>query len=189
MKRLWVLLGTLIVLAVLAACGGATATPTGCVQLEDGRLVPTACPTLAVADDGPTIPPTDGVVTVLPIPTPPPPCVADDDSPEARGCDLFVSPPPEVGAQPLWCSTCHTIEGLSQGLIGPDLTHIGTDAATRKPGLSPEDYIRESIREPEVFICPVEVERCTLGLMTTAIVGGLTDEQVDDLVAFLLTLK
>ena len=178
-------------MVVLAACGGASAEPTECRVLEDGILVPAVCPTPAVADGVPTLEPADGVPTVAPSPTapstPPPPCIADDDSPEARGCDLFVSPPPEVGAQPLWCSTCHTIEGLSQGLIGPDLTHIGTEAATRIPGSSAEQYIRESIKDPAAFICPVE--RCTPGLMTSAIVGGLTDEQVDDLVAFLLTLK
>jgi hypothetical protein len=53
--------------------------------------------------------------------------------------------------------------------------------------MSAEDYIRESIKDPEAFIC--EEERCTAGLMTSAITEKLTDEQVDDLVAFLLTVK
>ena len=46
------------------------------------------------------------------------------------------------------CAACHTIEGLTVGMVGPDLTQIGTDAGTRKQGLSAEDYIRESILEP-----------------------------------------
>ncbi len=86
------------------------------------------------------------------------------------------------------CSACHTIEGVSAGLVGPDLTHIGTDAGTRKPGVSAEDYIRESIREPEVFVAE-GVERATPGLMTAVLTARLTDGQVDALVEFLLKQK
>ena len=43
------------------------------------------------------------------------------------------------------CSACHTIEGISAGLVGPDLTHIGTDAGTRRPGVSLSPY---EIRKP-----------------------------------------
>jgi hypothetical protein len=77
---------------------------------------------------------------------------------------------------------------VAAGLIGPDLTHIATDAATRKPGKSAADYIRESIKQPAVFVAQ-GVERATPGLMTDAIVKGLTDDQVNALVAFLLEQK
>ena len=96
--------------------------------------------------------------------------------------------PASVGAQALWCYQCHRIEGLTEGLIGPDNTQIGTWAATRKPGLSAAEYIEESIRNPEVYVTE-DVERATAGLMTTAITEGLTDEQVNALVAFLLAQK
>jgi len=82
------------------------------------------------------------------------------------------------------CSACHTIEGVSQGLVGPDLTNIGADAATRKPGLSAKEYIEESIRDPEAFVAE-GVERAMAGLMTKAITSSLTDEQVEALVDFL----
>ena len=104
------------------------------------------------------------------------------------GKELFLNPPVNVGVQPLWCSTCHTIEGISGGLIGPDLTNIGADAATRIEGMSAEKYIRESIKDPEAFICQ-GLERATARLMTKDTVGGLTDAQVDALVAFLLAQK
>ncbi len=106
----------------------------------------------------------------------------------AMGQEIFMVAPPSVGPQALWCNTCHQIEGLAAGLIGPDLTHIATDAGTRRPGMSAEQYIRESIANPEVFI-PEGIERATAGLMTDAITSGLTDEQVDALVAFLMTLE
>lgn len=106
----------------------------------------------------------------------------------ALGQEIYMAPPANVGPQALWCSQCHRIEGLAAGLIGPDHTHIGTSAATRKPGLSAAEYLEESIRDPELSVAE-GVERATAGLMTTAIVEGLTDRQVDALVAFLLAQK
>ena len=104
--------------------------------------------------------------------------------PLALGEEIFLNVPPEAGPQALWCYQCHQIDGLSAGKIGPNLTDIGTAAATRKPGMSAEEYIRESIVDPDVFV--PEVPRNTQGLMTKAVTGGLTKEQVDGLVAFLL---
>ena len=106
----------------------------------------------------------------------------------AAGRQIFITGSGEGAATP--CVTCHTIEGMPEavGMLGPDQTHIGTDAANRKPGVSAEAYIRESIREPELFIAE-GVERATPGLMLTAITAGLTDADVDALVAFLLEQK
>lgn len=86
------------------------------------------------------------------------------------------------------CGACHTIEDVAVGMVGPDLTYIGSEAASRKPGMSAEDYIRESIKNPEAFIAE-GVERAMPGLMTSALTSNLTDEQVDGLVAFLLEQK
>lgn len=83
------------------------------------------------------------------------------------------------------CAVCHTIEGISPGLVGPDLTHIGTDASGRIAGVSAEDYLTESIRDPGAFAAK-GVERATLGLMPQAIAANLTDQQVEALVQFLL---
>ena len=106
----------------------------------------------------------------------------------AKGKELYLTPPPNVGPQALWCYQCHTIEGISNGLVGPDHTNVGTWAATRKPGLSAEEYIRESIRTPEVFVTE-GVERAIAGLMGAAITVGLTDDQIDALVDFLAGRK
>ena len=109
-------------------------------------------------------------------------------SPVALGEELFLTPPLNVGAQALWCSQCHTIDGIAAGLIGPDLTNIGAEAAQRKPGMSAEAYIVESIRQPDAFIA-TGIERATAGLMTTAIVQDLTQDQVAALAAFLLAQR
>ena len=50
------------------------------------------------------------------------------------------------------CGACHTISGVTEGLVGPELTHIGSAAAGRKAGMSARDYIRESIEDPAGFV-------------------------------------
>jgi cytochrome c oxidase subunit 4 len=86
------------------------------------------------------------------------------------------------------CAACHTIEGISTGAVGPDLTHIGTEAADRKPDASAREYIHESIREPEAFVAS-GVERAVPGIMTSALTASLSDAEVEALVEFLLAQK
>lgn len=106
----------------------------------------------------------------------------------AQGQNIFITGIGEGAATA--CGTCHTIEGVERavGLLGPDLTHIATEAATRQAGVSARDYLVESIKSPESFIAE-GVERATPGLMTAAITGGLTDADVEALVVFLLEQK
>ena len=90
------------------------------------------------------------------------------------------------------CSTCHTIEGVSAGILGPALDGIAAAAGTRKPGLSAEEYFRESIREPDAFInegCMTGAGApCAPGVMAALVTAAnLTDAEVDALVAFLIT--
>ncbi len=80
------------------------------------------------------------------------------------------------------CSVCHTIEGISAGTLGPDLTRIGTGASSRIAGVSAEDYIDESIRNPGAFV----VEGFPPGLMPTDLETRLEGQQIEALVQFLL---
>lgn len=182
MKLSCALMGLVVSLMALAACGGeSTPTHSDCSNLTGDGLSPVPCP--SVAD----VPTKNPVVTVPNEPIAPQVC-PDDNSPAALGCRLFLNVPESVGAQALWCYQCHLIEGISTGIVGPELTGIGTYSAARKEGLTAEQYIRESINDPEVFI-PEGVDRALPGLMTNAVVEGITDDEVDKLVAFLLTLK
>lgn len=51
------------------------------------------------------------------------------------------------------CIACHMVGGQG-GAVGPNLSKIGADAATRKPGTDAAAYIRESIVNPNAFLAP-----------------------------------
>ena len=82
------------------------------------------------------------------------------------------------------CRICHSLDpGLV--LIGPSLDGIATRAATRVPGLSAEEYIRQSILDPNAYV----VEGFPAGQMLQNFGELLSGEDIDNLVAFLLTLE
>ncbi|MBK8901285.1 MAG: c-type cytochrome [Anaerolineaceae bacterium] len=82
------------------------------------------------------------------------------------------------------CITCHSLEpGVV--LVGPSHSDIGARAETAVEGMSPEDYLRQSIVEPNAHI----TEGYTEGVMYQNYGEELTNTQINDLVAFLLTLK
>jgi mono/diheme cytochrome c family protein len=81
------------------------------------------------------------------------------------------------------CASCHRI-GSEGGTVGPPLTHIATAAETRRPEMTAEEYIRESIRDPGAYVVPGYPDSMPRGLDR-----GMTQEDFDDLVLFLLTLK
>ena len=93
------------------------------------------------------------------------------------------------GPQPVFiakgCGACHTIEGLEGaiGAIGPALTHVA--------GRATEEYIRQSIEDPGAVVA----EECPTGpcqvptLMPLNIRDSMTDQEFEDLMAFLLTLE
>ncbi|KAB2856853.1 MAG: cytochrome c [Anaerolineae bacterium] len=82
-----------------------------------------------------------------------------------------------------YCATCHAIKG-DRVVVGPSLEGIATRAATRIEGLSAEDYIRESILYPNDFTVPNFAE----GMMQQNFASQLTSDDVNYLVAYLMTL-
>ena len=100
---------------------------------------------------------------------------------------FVVTPPPDPGKLifvSTGCAACHIIAGIfnqtSGETSGPDLTHIATVAATRKPSLGAEDYIRESIQDPEAFVV------AGFKPLMPALSEGTTERELEDLVDFLL---
>jgi hypothetical protein len=82
------------------------------------------------------------------------------------------------------CITCHSLEP-DVIVVGPSHVGVATRAETAVPGMSAEEYLRQSILEPDAHV----VEGFTPGVMYQNYAAELPAPVVDDLVAFLLTLK
>ncbi len=84
------------------------------------------------------------------------------------------------------CVSCHNYDA-SQGdeSKAPFTKGTATRAATRVPGLSAEQYIRESIENPDAYV----VEGHKAGDMYQNWTKDLSKQDIDDLVAYLLTEK
>jgi ferredoxin len=107
--------------------------------------------------------------------------------------DAPITAPEEVGRSLFFettlgtntgCRICHSLDE-GEVIVGPSLARIGRDAATRVPGLSAEDYIRQSIVDPDAHVVPGFPE----GQMVPTYLDILTDDDIEGLVAYLLTLE
>jgi len=88
-----------------------------------------------------------------------------------------------VGTQ-AGCTTCHSLEpGVT--LVGPSVANIGAEAGSRVSGVSAEDYLRQSILEPNAYV----VEGFGEGIMPGGYGDELSEQQLNDLVAYLQSLK
>jgi nitric oxide reductase subunit C len=87
------------------------------------------------------------------------------------------------GAAPA-CITCHSL-APGVNFPGPSLARIGRTAGSRVPGQSAADYLRESILEPDAHIAL----GFSADVMAAAYGAQLSEQEVDDLVAYLRTLK
>ena len=82
------------------------------------------------------------------------------------------------------CVTCHSLEeGVS--LVGPSHASVGARAGDQVAGQSAEDYIRESIIDPNAHV----VDGYSPGVMYQNYGNELTDEQIDALVAYMVSLR
>lgn len=97
-----------------------------------------------------------------------------------RGRDIFFAS--SIG-QSAGCRVCHSIKP-GERKVGPSLAGVATRAATRVPGLSAEEYIRQSIEDPGAYV----VEGFP-NAMLPDMAEKLSDQDMDDLIAFLMTLK
>ncbi|KAA0271685.1 MAG: hypothetical protein EDM79_13550 [Chloroflexi bacterium] len=82
------------------------------------------------------------------------------------------------------CRICHSLVE-NERIIGPSFYGIADRAAERVPGMTAEEYLRQSILEPNAFVVPGYPE----GQMIQNFGDILTGEQIQDLIAFLMTLK
>ena len=91
------------------------------------------------------------------------------------------------------CITCHSLEA-GKTLVGPSMAGIASRAGSTVPGESAEQYIRTSIIDTNAFLakgCNANdpQAQCAAGIMPQNWPEKLSAQEIDDLVAYLLTLK
>jgi mono/diheme cytochrome c family protein len=79
------------------------------------------------------------------------------------------------------CASCHLANGTG---LGPVLNGIAATSGQRVQGLSAPEYLRQSIVEPNAYI----VEGYSPGVMFQDYGNALSEEQIDALTTYLLTL-
>jgi nitric oxide reductase subunit C len=87
------------------------------------------------------------------------------------------------------CAGCHGEPG-GAGLVGPNLGGLATRAGSTVPGLSAEEYIRQSIVQPNAYVVPeCPNGPCAPNLMPQTYAQTLAPAELDGLVQYLLTLE
>jgi cytochrome c oxidase subunit 2 len=144
----------------------------------------------APAAPPPTVPATPAQLTTgtwpldkLPrwvIPATPLPADLTDTMPAdaARGAAIFKTAP---------CIACHTVQGVSAGIIGPNLTHVGS-RTTIASGLYPNDHAHLVAWIKNAPAMKPGSAMMALGQSAMG-AGGLTDQQIADIAAYLSALK
>jgi len=94
-------------------------------------------------------------------------------SPAFRGQANFIS---------AGCIACHAIPGLSTAAVGPSLADLADRAGSQKEGYTAEQYIHESIVDPNAYV----VEGFQENLMPQNFGERLSEDQINDIITFLL---
>jgi sulfur-oxidizing protein SoxX len=100
---------------------------------------------------------------------------AEGDAQAGQTVFAQVSMPP--------CSSCHSLQ-TGETIVGPSLAAVAEVAGQRVPGQSAEAYLRKSIVDPDAYV----VEGFARGIMPASYGNQLSDEQITDLVAYLMSL-
>jgi cytochrome c553 len=102
-----------------------------------------------------------------------------------RGQQLFDGAVAMASDRAPACATCHSTQpGIDTG-SGQSLAGIGSRAGTTVPGQSAEEYLRTAISNPDAFLSGNYQE----GIMYRDYAQALSTQQINDLVAYMLTLK
>jgi mono/diheme cytochrome c family protein len=97
-----------------------------------------------------------------------------------NGGRLFSTFQPAAG---IACSTCHRIDSQER-LVGPGLLNVERQAEARVKGMDAVAYLRESIVNPGAYVVAGYAD-----IMPKSWTRVFSEKQIDDLIAYLLTLK
>ncbi len=99
------------------------------------------------------------------------------------GKELFNKTQQLTGAPT--CSTCHVINPGEEEIVAPNLSGIALRAEQRVPDQSAEEYLYASIVDPYAYV----INGYQDSIMVRNYSDLLTEQQLADLVAYLMTLE
>ena len=109
----------------------------------------------------------------------------------AHGEQLFAQKVKQASGTNAPCLACHSLVP-GEVKTGPSLAGVADRAATREPGKTAEQYIRESIQQPNAFIVPDNPAfkgATGKSLMPEGLANQMSPQDLADLIAYLHTLK
>jgi cytochrome c2 len=196
-----------VVMLALAGCG----SPAVNVTHEPTRVISTRVPLIVTAADGSPVPTSVAIQptatrTLVPTeaPTQPPAATATRRSFATATPNVTAIPGNAQNGEALFtngtgdaaiptCVTCHNVVDDGTIKLGPLMAGIGTRAETRVSGEDAYTYLHQSIVEPNAYLVPNEDNKVYSAAGTSIMFQDygklLTPEQIDDLVAYLLSLK
>ncbi len=102
-----------------------------------------------------------------------------------RGQALFQGQADLGDANVPTCMNCHAVEPGEPADIGTNLSNIGNRAVYTVEGQTAEEYLRTAIIDPDAYLAGGFQE----GIMYREYGKVLSDAQISDLVAYMLTLQ
>jgi mono/diheme cytochrome c family protein len=109
----------------------------------------------------------------------------------ARGEQLFAQQVKLASGKNAPCTACHSLQPGVAG-TGPSLAGVASRAGTREPGKTAEQYVRESIQQPNAFIVPDDpkyTQPSGKSAMPEGLANQMSPQDLADLIAYLLTLQ
>lgn len=201
MQKRWLIFALLVLTgSILIGCGSAAEAPRPTFEPTSTFDFSVRVTEASVVNKGGNV----EVVAVIPTDTPVPtetPTPLPTDTPEPTATPLPPTETPVPTEEPVTavgdvangevlfndpvnlCATCHHVDSDAT-LVGPGMLGLGERAATRVEGMSAYDYLYQSIVEPDAHT----VEGFTPGLMPATFGMSLTEDQINDIIAYLLTL-
>jgi cytochrome c2 len=80
------------------------------------------------------------------------------------------------------CLSCHSLQGAG-GVVGPPLDNVGGAAATREQGVTATQYLHH------ILLHPGDLHLPGYRPIMPGVANALSDQQVNDLVIYLLSFK
>ncbi|RRR75606.1 MAG: cytochrome c [Candidatus Viridilinea halotolerans] len=107
----------------------------------------------------------------------------------ACGASTAAPPPDPVASGErlynIWCLGCHSLDPDGPTTLGPPLGGVATRAAANSEGLSAAAWLRRETLDPNANVTP----GYTSGMMPSDYERAFSPEQLEALIAFMLTLE